>query len=105
MTVRSVHSRAAEEDDGSEYRAHRGGEYHVSHNARPQNTLPVQLPAPASQQWLGGSSIISYAPVSVLLSGGYGDTGVDTVNTEPHLEALLHHVAECLGGSRPRLLI
>ena len=53
----------------------------------------MQLPAPASQQWRGDSSTISYARVSVLQPGGYGDTGVDTVDIEPHLEALMQHVA------------
>ena len=51
----------------------------------------MQLPAPASQQWLGDSSTISYARVSVLQLGGSGDTGVDKVDTEPHLEALMQH--------------
>ena len=53
----------------------------------------MQLPAPASQQWLGDSGTISYARVSVLQPGGSGDTSVDTVDTEPHLEALTQHVA------------
>ena len=51
----------------------------------------MQLPAPASKQWLGDSSTISYARVSVLQLGGSGDTGVDKVDTEPHLEALMQH--------------
>ena len=63
---------------------------HVSQRAGPQNaarflqSVPVQLPAPASQQWLGDSSTISYARVSVLQPGGSGDTSMDTVETEPH---------------------
>ena len=56
----------------------------------------MQLPAPASQQWLGDSSTISYARVSVLQPDGSGDTSVDTMDTEPHLEALTQHVAGCL---------
>ena len=74
-------------------------QHHVSQSAWPQNSAPVlqsgpvQLPAPASQQWLGDSSTISYARVSVLQPGGSGDTSVDTVDTEPHLEALTQHVA------------
>ena len=67
-------------------------QHHVSLSAGSQNaapvlqSLPAQLPAPASQQWFGDSSTISYARVSVLQPG---DTSVDTVDTEPHLEALM----------------
>ena len=57
------------------------------------HAVPVQLPAPASQQWLGDSSTISYARVPVLQPGGSGDTSVNIVDTEPHLEALTQHVA------------
>ena len=35
----------------------------------------------------------SYVRVSVLQPGGSGDTSVDTVDTEPHLDALTQHVA------------
>ena len=72
---------------------------HVSQSAGPQSAAPVlqsvplQPPAPASQQWLGDSSTISYARVSVLQPGGSGDTSMDTMETEPHLEALTPHVA------------
>ena len=74
-------------------------QHQVSKSAGPQNaapilhSVPVQLPAPASQQLCGDSSTISYARVSVLQPGGSGDTSVDTVETEPHLEALTQHVA------------
>ena len=74
-------------------------QHHVSQSAGPQNaapalqSVPVQLPAPASQQWLGDSSITSYARVSALQPGGSGVTSVDMVGTEPHLEALAQHVA------------
>ena len=74
-------------------------QHHVSQSAEPQNTapilrsVPVQLPAPASQQWLGDSSTISYARVSVLQPGGSGYTSGDTVDTEPHLVVLTRHVA------------
>ena len=77
-------------------------QHHVSQNTGPQNAarvlqpVPVQLPAPASQQWLGYSSTISYARVSVLHPGGSCDASVDTVDTESHLEALTQHVAGCL---------
>ena len=56
-------------------------------------SVPVQLPAPASQQCLGDSGTISNARVSVLQPVGFGDTSVDAVETEPHLEALTQHVA------------
>ena len=62
----------------------------------------MQLQAPASQQWLGDSSTTSYARISVLQPGRSGDTNVDTVDIEPHLEALTQHVAGRLavhGGS------
>ena len=74
-------------------------QHHGSQSAGPQNaspvlqSVPVQLPAPASQQRLGDSGTISYTRVSVLQPGGSGDTSVDTVDTEPHLEALTQHVA------------
>ena len=77
-------------------------QYHVSQGSGPQNaasvlqSLPVQLPARASQQCLADSGIISYARVSVLQPGGSGDTSVDRVETEPHLEALTQHVAGSL---------
>ena len=74
-------------------------QHHVSQSAGPQNaapvleSVPVQLPAPTSQQWLGDSSTISYARVSVLQPGGSGYTSGDTVDTEPHLVVLTRHVA------------
>ena len=74
-------------------------QHHVSQSAGPQNSapvlqsVPVQLAAPASQQCLRDSGTISYARVSVLQPGGSGDTSVDTVDTEPHLDALTQHVA------------
>ena len=74
-------------------------QHHVSQSAGQQKvapilqSVPVQLPSPASQQCLGDSGIISYARVSVLKPGGSGDTSVDVVETEPHLEALTQHVA------------
>ena len=46
--------------------------HHVSQSAGPQNavpvlqSVPVKLPAPASQQWLGDSSTISYARVCLV---------------------------------------
>ena len=52
----------------------------------------MHLPAPASQPLLGDSCTISYSRVSVLQPGGFGDTSVDTVDTEPHFEAPMQHV-------------
>ena len=72
-----------------------------SQNAAPDlHAVPVQLPAPALQQWRGDFSTISYARVSVLQPvlqpGGGSDTSVDTMETEPHMEALTQHVARRL---------
>ena len=57
------------------------------------HSVPVQLPAPVSQQCRGDSITISYARVFALQPGGCGDTNVDTVKIEPHLEAVTLHVA------------
>ena len=71
----------------------------ASQNAGPQNaapifhSVPVQLPAPASEQSCGDTSTISCARVSVLQPGGSGDTSVDTVEAKPHFEAPTQHVA------------
>ena len=74
----------------------------VSHSTGVQNAapvlhfVPVQLPAPASQQWHGDSSTSSSARVSVVQPGGCGDTSVDSVENESHLEALTQHLAGSL---------
>ena len=74
-------------------------QHQVSQSAGPQNaapvlhSVPVQLPAPAPQQSCGDPSTISCTRVSVLQPGGNVDTNVDTVEAEPHLEALTQHVA------------
>ena len=74
-------------------------QHQVSQSAGPQNaapilhSVPVQAPAPASQQSCGDTSTISFARVSVLQPGGSGATSVDTVETELRLEALTQHVA------------
>ena len=81
-------------------------QHQVSQSAGPQNaapvlhSVPVQLLAPASQQSCGDTITISYVRVSVLQPGGSGDTSVDTVETEPHLEALTQHVAGRLAVHR-----
>ena len=72
-------------------------QHHDSQSAGPQNSapvlqsVPVQLPAPSSQQWLGDYSTISTTRLSILEPGGSGDTSVDTAGTE--LEALMQDVA------------
>ena len=74
-------------------------QHYVSQRTGPQNStpvlqsVPVQLPAPASRRCLLDPGTISYARVSVLHPGGSGDTSVDAVETEPPLEALTQHVA------------
>ena len=66
-------------------------QHHVFQRAGPQyaapvlQSVPVQLPAPASQQWLGYSGTLSFARVLVVQPGGSGGTSVDTVDTEPRL--------------------
>ena len=60
------------------------------------HSLLVYMQAHASQQWRGDVSTISYARISVLQRGGLGDSSVDTVESEPPLEALAQHVAEGL---------
>ena len=65
-----------------------------AHNAGPVfRSVPVLLPAPPSQPSCGDSVTISYARISVFQRDGCGDTIVDTVESEPHLEALTQHVA------------
>ena len=72
-------------------------QHQVSDSAGPQNaapvlhSVPVQPPAPASQQWRRDSSTMSYTRVSVVQPGGCGDTSVDSVENDPHLEALTKH--------------
>ena len=79
---------------GSPGRAHQ-----VSQSAGPQHaapvrhSVPVQPPAPGSQQWRGDFSITYPARVSVGQPGGCGDTSVDSVKNEQHLEALTQHLA------------
>ena len=68
-----------------------------SRNAAPAlHSVPVQLPAPALQQWRGDSSTTSHARVSVIQPVGCGDSSVGTVKTETHLEILTQHVARRL---------
>ena len=66
----------------------------VSQSAGLQNAAPVlhsvlvQPPARASQQWGGDSSTIYSARVAVVQAGRCGDTIVDSVENEPHMEGL-----------------
>ena len=81
-------------------------QHHVSQSAGPHNaapvlhSVPVQLPAPASQHSCGDSSAILFERGSVLQPGVRSDTSVDTVQTEPHLEALTQHAARPLAIPR-----
>ena len=63
-------------------------QHHISQSAGPQNTqpvfqsVPVQLPAPSSQQCFGDSGTISSVRVSIWQHGGSGDASADAVETE-----------------------
>ena len=93
--IRMPRERMATVDNGlNETVQHQVSQSAGPHNAAPViHPVPVQLPAPASQHSCGDFSTILYARGSVLQPGGSGDTSVDTVETEPHLEALTQHVA------------
>ena len=73
--------------------------HQVSQSARPQNaalviySIPVQPPATASQQWCGDSSTVYSARVAVVQPGRCGGTIVDSVENEPHVDDLTHHLA------------
>ena len=64
-------------------------QHQVSESAGPQDaasvlhSVPVQPPAPASQQWRRDSSTMSYTRVSVVQPGTCGDTIADSVENEP----------------------
>ena len=70
-----------------------------SQSAGPQNvapvlhTVPVQPAATASQQWRGDSSTIYSARVAVGQAGRCGETIVNSVENEPHVEVLPQHLA------------
>ena len=110
MTMTTVYIRVARERMAPvDYGLTETVQHQVSQSAGPQNaapvlhSVPVQLPAPASQQSCGDLITISYARVSVLPPGGSGDRNVDTVETKPHLEALTQHVG--MGFSRFQVLL
>ena len=77
-------------------------QHQVSQTAGPQNaapvlhSVPVHPPAPASQQWCGDSSSVNFARVAVVQPGKRGDTIVDSVENDPHVEGLPQHLAGCL---------
>ena len=81
-------------------------QHQVSQTAGPQNvpitlhSTLVQLPASASQQWRKYCIIVHSARVAVVQPDGCGDTRLDLVQNEPHLEVLKQHDAGRLGGSR-----
>lgn len=74
----------------------------VSQSAGPRNaapvlrSVPVQPPAPGSQQWRGDASNIVSAHISVVQAGGCGGTIVDLLENEPRLDALKQHLATLL---------
>ena len=74
-------------------------QHQVSQSAGPQNaapvlhTVPVQPAATASQQWRGDSSTIYSARVAVVQPGRCGETIVNSVENEPHVEVLTQHLA------------
>ena len=74
-------------------------QHQVSHSAGSQNEAPVihtvsvQPAATASQQWRGGSSTIYSARAAVELPGRCGETIVNSVENEQHVEVLTQHLA------------
>ena len=73
-------------------------QHQVSHSDGPQNaapvlhTVPVQPAATASQQWPGDSSTI-YSARAAVQPGRCGETIVNLVENEPHVEVLTQHLA------------
>ena len=64
------------------------------HNAAPVlHSVPVQPPATASQQWRGDSSTFCSGRVAVVQPGRCGETIMDSVHNEPHVEGLTQHIA------------
>ena len=94
-----MHLRSASEGGTSRCRRTETVQQSDYQSAGPQSvapvlqSVPVQLPAPASQQWFGDSRTIPYSRVSVLHPGWLCDASVDTVGTETNLEMLTQHVA------------
>ena len=63
-------------------------------NAAPVlHTVPVQPAATASQQWRGDSSTLYSVRVAVVQPGTCGDTILDSVEAEPHVQGLTPHLA------------
>ena len=71
-------------------------QHQVSQSAGPQNappvlhTVAVQPAATASQQWRADSSTIYSARAAVVQPGRCGDTIVNSVENEPHVETTQH---------------
>ena len=88
-------------------------QHQVSHGAGPQNaapvlhTVPVQPAAIVSQQWRGDSSTIYSARAAAVQPGRCGETIVNSVQNEPHVEVLTQHLAGRLAvpGAAGRLAV
>ena len=71
----------------------------LSQSAGPPNaapvlhTVPVQPAATASQQWRGDSSTIFSARAAVVQPGRCGETIVNSVENQSHVEVLTQHLA------------
>ena len=65
--------------------------FHCSRR-QPRHSSGVEIPT-ASQQWRGDSSTLYSASVAVVQPGRCGDTIVDLVENEPHVEGLTQHLA------------
>eukprot|EP00904_Undaria_pinnatifida_P005886 jgi/Undpi1/2427/HiC_scaffold_13.g05808.m1 len=77
-------------------------QHQVSQSPGPQNaspvlhSVPVQLPAPASQQSCGDTSAIYSARAAVVQPGRGGEMIVNPVENEPHVEIPKQHLARRL---------
>ena len=61
----------------------------------------MPLVTPVSQQWRGDFSTTFFARVVVVQPGRCGDTIVDLVENEPHMEGLTQHLPGCLAVPGP----
>ena len=57
------------------------------------HTVPVQPAATGSQQWRGDSDTISCARVAFVQPGRCGETIMNSIENEPHVEVLTQHFA------------
>ena len=73
-------------------------QHQATHSAGPHNAAPVyhtvlvQPAATASQQWRGDSSTIYSARAAVVQPGRCGETIVNSVENEPHVEVMTQHL-------------